>query len=1081
MSVLVNIAPCSLSTTNGFLKAEAYNMSCNHGTVLSLGTSPHVIPFTPVTGSRQNQGVVLSLSPNLRTVNRSLNVSLQEIKGTCTITIASPGVVTYNSHGYSDGQAVSIATTGALPGGLAANTVYYVVNSSTNTFQLSATAGGTAINTTGSQSGTHTLWSVRGMQEQTASEITNATNNVSTIFLYFTWTGYTVTAVASTWRYAVYQTGGTTGNHQLRTSNSTDAFYVEISDIAQTAADNDALVLCAQTTIDQNMTLKGVLGTGDAAQANALIICKSAAQITTSSLNENLICLTPLTSYTLAVDGVLQLGFHSGIRYGTEATPIPYAQKCKLSFPNRTVGTLSGIYNGTSAYAGGAGMSIFAYGEIPTVETFTINADAAVGANTIYSDTDVTAGTLPVEVGDILTIGKQDTFGPGVNTKHTVSAVSWDGEKSTIQVTPNLATAKRMAGAYVVRYKYGMTIEGNTTNRPGLYFRGQTNLKIKGCLIDETFFSFGNGGGAVSTDGVSQYYFGHNSVYSSAGSSQALGNPNISFNGFLIEYVYSCFLAPYAGIPAYTAGVSGQLIVQNCVGINMSYSLMATCNNAIIRNNVFQNGFYILQASGTNATIKDNDFWGSSSLTSTSYSYAINIYTSKLKEFSGNRFNKCGAALGVQGSAFKVIAQDNIFGDEVANARDFVFFPDATGDILLDSPTGLFTPTTDFYTIPNTDPDFILKVKHYNNDTTDYRTYTPRGEYISTKTTPNKLKATSTQSTQTHDTNFRINTGSVVGNSFYLSIDTQIQSIVYYANVHTLPTLELTYDGTTVAADSASATTDSQKLEHFISPTQNYKELLVRLMQKTDATGTDADIIWSNFVLRNGKYGKRAFTIQKDLYETSLEYFMDITDLPTNPYITETVEATVAAYAGISINHITQTITVSTAHTIYDLYDYCQYNWLQNFSYDQFFSTIDGITYTSTYSIVIDSAAVTGEGKILSALTNTITLSNGGSFSGKIIDSTGTRVSITLANIVIGSRYWIAEAANPSNVLATGVSSANPQILSGFLVTESMIITVRVRNNSPGSTRYLPFEVNSNLTTDGAYVYISQVQDPIPS
>lgn len=73
-----------------------------------------------------------------------------------TITIASPGVVTWNSHGFAAGVAINIATTGALPTGLTAGVTYYVVSPAANTFQLAATPGGAAINTSGSQSGTHT-------------------------------------------------------------------------------------------------------------------------------------------------------------------------------------------------------------------------------------------------------------------------------------------------------------------------------------------------------------------------------------------------------------------------------------------------------------------------------------------------------------------------------------------------------------------------------------------------------------------------------------------------------------------------------------------------------------------------------------------------------------------------------------------------------------------------------------------------------------------------------------------------------------------------------------------------------------
>ncbi len=75
---------------------------------------------------------------------------------TFTITIASPGVVTAVAHGLVNGAQVIPTTTGALPTGLTAGTAYYVVNKATDTFQLSATVGGSAINTTGSQSGVHT-------------------------------------------------------------------------------------------------------------------------------------------------------------------------------------------------------------------------------------------------------------------------------------------------------------------------------------------------------------------------------------------------------------------------------------------------------------------------------------------------------------------------------------------------------------------------------------------------------------------------------------------------------------------------------------------------------------------------------------------------------------------------------------------------------------------------------------------------------------------------------------------------------------------------------------------------------------
>ena len=80
---------------------------------------------------------------------------------TVTMTIASPAVVTLANHDLAPGQAIRFRTTGALPTGVTAGTTYYVKSTglATSTFQFSATEGtdGTAVNTSGSQSGVHTL------------------------------------------------------------------------------------------------------------------------------------------------------------------------------------------------------------------------------------------------------------------------------------------------------------------------------------------------------------------------------------------------------------------------------------------------------------------------------------------------------------------------------------------------------------------------------------------------------------------------------------------------------------------------------------------------------------------------------------------------------------------------------------------------------------------------------------------------------------------------------------------------------------------------------------------------------------
>ena len=89
------------------------------------------------------------------------------IASTFTVTIASPGVFSLTAHGLSAtsstdstiGNIVYFSTSGALPTGLTSGTAYYVISAglTTDAFQVSTTAGGSAVNTSGSQSGTHKI------------------------------------------------------------------------------------------------------------------------------------------------------------------------------------------------------------------------------------------------------------------------------------------------------------------------------------------------------------------------------------------------------------------------------------------------------------------------------------------------------------------------------------------------------------------------------------------------------------------------------------------------------------------------------------------------------------------------------------------------------------------------------------------------------------------------------------------------------------------------------------------------------------------------------------------------------------
>jgi hypothetical protein len=74
------------------------------------------------------------------------------------ITLAAPGVVTSAAHGLKVGDRVSFTTTGTLPTGLVASTVYQVTSvPSVDTFSVGAVYPGSSITTSGSPTGDHTL------------------------------------------------------------------------------------------------------------------------------------------------------------------------------------------------------------------------------------------------------------------------------------------------------------------------------------------------------------------------------------------------------------------------------------------------------------------------------------------------------------------------------------------------------------------------------------------------------------------------------------------------------------------------------------------------------------------------------------------------------------------------------------------------------------------------------------------------------------------------------------------------------------------------------------------------------------
>jgi hypothetical protein len=102
----------------------------------------------------ESHSVLMGLDSN--DVSTETPTAVADKTATVTISIASPGVVTWTGHTLANADPVVLTTTGTLPTGLTAGVTYYALAVATNTLQLAATPGGSAIVTTGSQSGVHT-------------------------------------------------------------------------------------------------------------------------------------------------------------------------------------------------------------------------------------------------------------------------------------------------------------------------------------------------------------------------------------------------------------------------------------------------------------------------------------------------------------------------------------------------------------------------------------------------------------------------------------------------------------------------------------------------------------------------------------------------------------------------------------------------------------------------------------------------------------------------------------------------------------------------------------------------------------
>ena len=146
-------------------------------TSVGTGTSSYNIAGLTLTNLRENYNYV----------DLTVNEPGEYVSGSqapCTINIASPATITRNSHGFVAGDVIRFSTAGTLPTGITALNRYFVLSAglALNSFRVSLQPGGTAVDTTGTQAGIHTVGKVTGRVGDTSFAVVSlGTQEVSRI------------------------------------------------------------------------------------------------------------------------------------------------------------------------------------------------------------------------------------------------------------------------------------------------------------------------------------------------------------------------------------------------------------------------------------------------------------------------------------------------------------------------------------------------------------------------------------------------------------------------------------------------------------------------------------------------------------------------------------------------------------------------------------------------------------------------------------------------------------------------------------------------------------------------------------
>lgn len=180
-------------------------------------------------------------------------------------------------------------------------------------------------------------------------------------------------------------------------------------------------------------------------------------------------------------------------------------------------------------------------------------------------------------------------------------------------------------------------------------------------------------------------------------------------------------------------------------------------------------------------------------------------------------------------------------------------------------------------------------------------------------------------------------------------------------------------------------------------------------------------------------------------------------------------ESAASALTGISF--ASNTLTISSPHTISEVYDWLKWYETSN-NLDPIIFSIDGTNYSLKADLVLNSA-LTGTGTIDMSSN---TLSYTGTSLLTILHSAGSLTSISVINLVAGSRVRVYNDTT-STVIYNNIVAGTSLVLP-YDYSTPQNLSIRVAKTS-GVTSYLPFSSSNTITELGVSFTVNQVLDTV--